>query len=142
MCFVAILRHQLWVNFVGSNNHSLQYAQLALQCQSKVGTNHQKICKKITKKMGKKIIKKWVKKSPRQKKSRSAKCGKIYSTHYNVQQCNVTSFIQLSPLGFLGSHFFFFDNLDKSQLRRRQIFPQSSQHNFQNKITLSNFLAK
>ena len=32
--------------------------------------------------------------------------------------------------------FFYFDNLDKSQIRRRQIFPQSSQHNYQNKILL------
>ena len=32
--------------------------------------------------------------------------------------------------------FFYFDNLDKSQIRRRQIFPQSSQHNFQNKILI------
>ena len=32
--------------------------------------------------------------------------------------------------------FFYFDNLDKSQIRRRQIFPQSSQHNFQNKTLL------
>ena len=30
--------------------------------------------------------------------------------------------------------FFYFGNLDKSQIRSRQIFPQSSQHNFQNKI--------
>ena len=34
--------------------------------------------------------------------------------------------------------FFYFDNLDKSQIRRRQIFPQSSQHNFQNKILFLN----
>ena len=32
--------------------------------------------------------------------------------------------------------FFYFGNLDKSQIRRRQIFTQSSQHNFQNKILI------
>ena len=70
-------------------------------------------------------------KLPQQKKGNLGNISQPQPVHFSASASKIRLRLRKT---FPRFPFFYFGNLGKTKIRRGQIFPQSSQHNFQNKI--------